>query len=1844
MPGDGIRISNEADNTIIGGDLNALGNVISGNRDLGIRVSGAGTSGTEILGNFIGTNPAGATGLGNAIGIQIEGGASQIHIGAAGAGNTIAGNLGAGIVITGLDTDGNSIQGNFIGTNAAGATNLGNGADSNSDLPLDGIWITNEAQNTLVGGNSNALRNVISGNIGAGIRVSGAGTSGTEILGNFIGTNLAGALGLGNGLGILIEAGAMNNFVGISADGSNIVGNTIAGNLGAGIVITGSDTDNNTIQANFIGTNAAGFDNLGNGAGQDSIGDGIRISGGASGNTVGGTTDVLQNVISGNADAGVRITGVETSANRIQGNLIGLGVDGTSALGNGLGVVIMGGASGNFLGSDNDQVDDDLEGNQISNNLGAGVSVIESADNRIDGNTISLNGSVGISVTGAASTGNIIQSNTISGNQLDGVRITDLVPSDSSATDVLIGGLTETQANIIINNLGNGIHLSNSDGVQILGNLVGVESNSPDSTGNGNAGNGVFVEGSSNIIIGGLGDGEGNLVADQGLSGITVTGDSGDIMVLGNTIGLVVTPDSGLLQLGNRGDGVRLDGILDSILVQENTVVNSGSLGLVIRNTMEDPNADPSLTLATSVSVLGNTIGRTETDQSPFFGNAGGGILLQNVQRTIIGGTSEDDRNVISGNFGAGITLQDGSTDNTIQGNYIGTDDSGSVAIANTGDGITLFSNSGSNLIGGTTDGSENIISGNTGNGIYIYDLPGDTIVDGGSGGNTIQGNLIGTDATGVFDLGNTIEGILIETANNRIEGNVISGNDQNGLVLLGPGASNNTIVDNIIGLNADGTTALGNALAGVVVDSLTGTGAVGNIIGEDGLGNIISANGAVGIQVANIQPGSGDPVTQIVNNLIGTGIEGTEALGNDGAGIFIVDSSSVTISDNVIVDNGGSGVEIFDRPSNPALPATNNAILDNQIGVDINGDALGNRQNGVFLNQASGNTIGSPTSKNSIAANGHFGILVGAGDENTILANHVGGAPGLGNTLGGITLFNSSANQIGNGEFESRNVVSYNLGSGIVSIGTSTDEALTGRVNTIFGNLVGGNLQDGIRYSDASIDVGELQIAIDGNTVLGNQGDGIVVANIDTNGDPANVFVVQDHEILMNGGSGIRVLGADSTALTNNEVNQNMGDGLFVFDSESVFANRNVSLDNRFAGFRVIQSSGFIITTSRIDQNDQVGVLIDQSDSGTFDQNQVMENGDPNNGFFDPFLLGNGITLTNSSNVFLGGFASESGNLIAKNEGNGIFASNSPNLEVLRNNLSFNSDSGLVLDRSDDSWILGNLIGANGHAGDEKRTADGIQVVGSSFVGIGRPAAGQGNTIMAHEQGAGIRLLDASSIVETREVTIEGNTIGLNSEGSPGPNQFGIVLDDVDSITIGGSVGAGGNVISANSVAGIEIQQSDFSTPTTVPSIVITGNYIGPDATGTAVPPDVNGTPFAQATGISLINARNVQIGSTETAGRNVISGNLVDGISIAGFEARDNLVVGNIIGGADSPTGGSSSLNEIQPLTGPDGKPLDPTQFATLVTAGERFLFVPKQDQVQDQGIRIDGGFGNIVLDNAIAFNSTGIELIDSPSADLVRLRELEFTPNQVQSNLVGRNLNGVVLQDASSNEIGLPIAPGSSSDAGNEIVENISTGITLFGSGTTGNFITGNDILMTPPVNFIPPEGAPDDIGTGIFVDQVFIPTSPTILTAERNAINALLNGSSTSRAAILRNYIGLGTSGTGRTFGNTISGTPSQTPGGAARTVAGVYFFNGSDGNAVESNTVSVSHFGFLLINSAANQPEILLQGPGANQVNQVGAEIAVIRSAPPAQASSTQSQATPAGPLELMRRSQFVNPS
>src|SRR6185369_10970319 len=365
--------------------------------------------------------------------------------------------------------------------------------------------------------------------------------------------------------------------------------------------------------------------------------------------------------------------------------------------------------------------------------------------------------------------------------------------------------------------------------------------------------------------------------------------------------------------------------------------------------------------MAADIAIIeGNYIG-IDTNGSTARPNSIGVTMEGPSKSNIVGGTVSAARNVISGNE-TGIRMIDGSAGidlNVIAGNYIGTDATGSVALAN-GSGVVILNSITQTTIGGSAFGSRNVISGNQGSNIVLHALFLRIT------GVLIQGNFIGTNATGGAPLGGregvfidgsqTIQTMTATTIGGTTEAarNIISGNGT-GISLFFEEARFTQIQGNYIGTDVSGSRALGNGL-GIAL----GSGPTNNTIGGSisGARNVISGNTGPGISIG-AQFGT-DNVAQ--GNFIGTDFTGTNKLGNGGSGIGVsirtVGPSNIRIQDNVISNNGDSGVSIAIDCFLPCDRPSGSFISNNYIGTDVTGQIdMGNGLDGVsFLARASSN------------------------------------------------------------------------------------------------------------------------------------------------------------------------------------------------------------------------------------------------------------------------------------------------------------------------------------------------------------------------------------------------------------------------------------------------------------------------------------------------------------------------------------------------------------------------------------------------------------------------------------------------------------------------------------------------------------------------------------------------------------------------------------------------------------------------------------------------------------------------------------------------------------------------
>jgi hypothetical protein len=439
----------------------------------------------------------------------------------------------------------------------------------------------------------------------------------------------------------------------------------------------------------------------------------------------------------------------------------------------------------------------------------------------------------------------------IDGATQPGYAGTPLIELNGSNAGAVVNGLHITAGNstvrgLIINRFGSsssgggaGIILQTNGNNIVEANYIGT--NNTGTAAAGQFADGIFVSASSNNRIGGVSAAQRNLISGNGRIGIYLLNGSANTLIQGNFIG---TNAAGTAALGNGSHGVMIQGAAN------NTVggTAAGAGNVISGNAGSGVEIDQAG--ATGNIVQGNFIG-TNAAGNAAIGNSFSGVQLTAPSNTI-GGTSAGSGNVISGNLGSGVLFNTSSSNNNIvRGNFIGTNPTGTAAIPNTAAGITVFGISTGNIIGGTLAGSRNVISGNIGRGISIS--------GNAASGNFVQGNFIGVAADGVTALANTGTngfGVVMNAApNNTIGGataqarNIISANDQSGILLQGVATTGNLIQGNYVGTDVNGTSALPNSgVAGVYIRTSANNNTIGGLAA--GAGNRIHFNAGNGVRI----------------------------------------------------------------------------------------------------------------------------------------------------------------------------------------------------------------------------------------------------------------------------------------------------------------------------------------------------------------------------------------------------------------------------------------------------------------------------------------------------------------------------------------------------------------------------------------------------------------------------------------------------------------------------------------------------------------------------------------------------------------------------------------------------------------------------------------------------------------------------------------------------------------------------------------------------------------------------------------------------------------------------------
>jgi parallel beta-helix repeat protein len=419
-------------------------------------------------------------------------------------------------------------------------------------------------------------------------------------------------------------------------------------------------------------------------------------------------------------------------------------------------------------------------------------------------------------------------------------------------------------------------------GNRVAGCYIGTDANGRDAQPNGT---GVDLRaGAHDNQIGGSASADRNLISGNNYNGGIWIHDAATAnnTVAGNWIGV---DSSGQTALPDLWAGVFIsDGAHDNLIggAGQGNLISGNERGVYIYGGVAN-------------ALAGNTIGLAADGKQPL-GNTDGGIFIAaGAHDNVIGGTTPDARNIISGNgvstspYGQGIFIQGpNTTNNTIQGNYIGVDASGKAGVGNYHQGVLIDADAPGNTVGGTAGDAGNVIAYNGQGGIWID-----------SSSNLVAGNLIGVGADGSPPLGNQQNGIRISTGSNNVigPGNLIASNQLSGIMLSG---SNTTVVSN---------TLTGNARSGICVAG-SGTQIRGNWISGNGgiAGSMLDCN----IQGGVVITGTGN--TEVISNTI---------LDNQGAGVTVRTGVDNRVLSNSISGNSTLGIKLLDGGNHDIAPPT---------------------------------------------------------------------------------------------------------------------------------------------------------------------------------------------------------------------------------------------------------------------------------------------------------------------------------------------------------------------------------------------------------------------------------------------------------------------------------------------------------------------------------------------------------------------------------------------------------------------------------------------------------------------------------------------------------------------------------------------------------------------------------------------------------------------------------------------------------------------------------------------------------------------------------------------------------
>lgn len=520
---------------------------------------------------------------------------------------------------------------------------------------------------------------------------------------------------------------------------------------------------------------------------------------------------------------------------------------------------------------------------------------------------------------------------------------------------------------------------------------------------------------------------------------------------------------------------------------------------------------------------------------------------------------------------------------------------------------------------------------------------------------------------------------------------------------------------------------------------------------------------------------------------------------------------------------------------------------------------------------------------------------------------------------------------------------------------------------------------------------------------------------------------------------------------------------------------------------------------TDRVNILGNPNVIIDGSGAGSnavgidVQQDFCIFSGLTLKGFHTAVQLG-GNGQSKISNSFIG--TNETGTSALPNV-RGIVVNSAEN-EIRNSVISGNSEVGILIEGSASrgNEIFGNDIGAQKGGNGVLGNGEGIVISGAGENRIGGTTSAQANVIAANTSH-GIRIEGGSATGNQ----IIGNFIGIgrNGQNDLGNGKNGVFIDGAPLNKIGDPEGSGRNVISGNGENGILIEGSGAS------GNEIQSNVIGADAAGSMAV--ANGQ-----NGIKLEKVGSITVGGGDASRKNLISGNLQNGILIEGSNATNHKILGNFIGtdkdGSQAIANGGNGIQlkklALDPIGPTQNKIGDGSEGARNLISGntQNGVYLEGKGVSENKiagnfigtdavgsaplgngqnGLRITAGsegppngnfVGGIEGLNLNASCEGDCNLISGNASDGIRIDGVNVTDNKVEGNYIGTDRSGksavpnggagVQIAGANSNLIGgFPQSTDEPNRKRNLISGNQGYGVLLLGALAKSNQIFGNRI---------------------------------------------------------------------------------------------------------------------------------------------------------------------------------------